>query len=151
MQNRHNPKESDVQWMVHHNQHSVVALHLVVSMNVWLLYDLNGVELIHNIAIMRNSACLLVNPITVYIYGFLWNFMKVVQSSDSMTALTYRFYQWIGTWCLPLAHVVLPAGLRDISTGSIQMTLVIRLRISKWNPLGTLCIIPEKKLHIYLD
>ena len=30
--------------MVHLNQHIVVALHLVVGMNVWLLYDLNGVE-----------------------------------------------------------------------------------------------------------
>ena len=44
VQNRHTQKGSDVQWMVHRNQHIVVALHLVVSMNVWLLYDLNGVE-----------------------------------------------------------------------------------------------------------
>ena len=27
------------------NQHIVAALHLVVSMNEWLLYDLSGVEL----------------------------------------------------------------------------------------------------------
>ena len=26
--------------MVHRNQHIAAALHLVVSMNVWLLYDL---------------------------------------------------------------------------------------------------------------
>ena len=44
MQNRHTPKGSEVQWMVHRNQHIVVALHLAVSMNVWLLYDLNGVK-----------------------------------------------------------------------------------------------------------
>ena len=31
--------------MVRCNQHIVAALHLVVSMNAWLLYDLNGVEL----------------------------------------------------------------------------------------------------------
>ena len=45
MQNRHTPKGSDVQWMVRRNQHIVAALHLVVSMNEWLLYDLSGVEL----------------------------------------------------------------------------------------------------------
>ena len=28
--------------MVHRNQHIVVAFHLVVSMNVWLLYDLKS-------------------------------------------------------------------------------------------------------------
>ena len=38
-------KRSDVQWMVRRNQHIVAALHLVVSMNEWLLYDLSGVEL----------------------------------------------------------------------------------------------------------
>ena len=27
------------------NQHTMAALHLVVSMNQWLLYDLSGVEL----------------------------------------------------------------------------------------------------------
>ena len=35
---------SDVQWMVHPNQHVAAAFHLVVSMNVWLLYELNGVK-----------------------------------------------------------------------------------------------------------
>ena len=30
--------------MAHRNQHIVDALRLIVSMNVWLLYDLNGVE-----------------------------------------------------------------------------------------------------------
>ena len=37
-------QKEDVQWMVHRNQHIVVAPHLVVSINVWLLYNLNGVE-----------------------------------------------------------------------------------------------------------
>ena len=34
VQNRLTPKESDIQWMLHRNQHIVVALHLVVSMKV---------------------------------------------------------------------------------------------------------------------
>ena len=44
MQNHHNPKGSDVQGMVHRNQHIDDALHLIVSMNACFLYDLNGVE-----------------------------------------------------------------------------------------------------------
>ena len=38
--------------------------------------------------IMRQSACLVFNPITVYSYGFLFNCTTVGQASDSMTALT---------------------------------------------------------------
>ena len=34
------------------------------------------------------SACLVVNPITVYSYGFLFNCTTVGRASDSMTALT---------------------------------------------------------------
>ena len=42
----------------------------------------------YNLDIMRQSACLVLNPITVYSYGFLFNCMAVGQASDSMTALT---------------------------------------------------------------
>ena len=38
--------------------------------------------------IMRQSACLVLNPITVYSYGFLFNCTTVGKASDSMTALT---------------------------------------------------------------
>ena len=34
--------------------------------------------------VMRQSACLVLNPITVYNYGFLFNCMTVGQVSDSM-------------------------------------------------------------------
>ena len=44
----------------------------------------------YNIDIMQQSACLVVNPITVYSYGFLFNCTTVGQASDSMTALTYK-------------------------------------------------------------
>ena len=37
---------------------------------------------------MRQSACLVLNPITVYSYGFLFNCTTVGQASDSMMALT---------------------------------------------------------------
>ena len=42
----------------------------------------------YNLEIMRQSACLVVNPITVYSYGFLFNCTTVGRASDSMTALT---------------------------------------------------------------
>ena len=42
----------------------------------------------YSLNIMRQSACLVLNPITVYSYGFLLNCTTVGQASDSMTALT---------------------------------------------------------------
>ena len=42
----------------------------------------------YNLDIMRQSACLVLNPITVYRFGFLFNCTTVGQASDSMTALT---------------------------------------------------------------
>ena len=41
-----------------------------------------------NFDVMRQSACLVVNPITIYSYGFLFICTMVGQASDSMTALT---------------------------------------------------------------
>ena len=42
----------------------------------------------YNLDIMWQSVCLVLNPITVYSYGFLFNCTTEVQASDSMTALT---------------------------------------------------------------
>ena len=42
----------------------------------------------YNLDVMRQSACLVLNPITVYSYDFLFNSMTVRQNSDSMTGLT---------------------------------------------------------------
>ena len=41
-----------------------------------------------NMESMRPSACLVVNPITVYSYGFLFNCTTLGQASDSMMVLT---------------------------------------------------------------
>ena len=57
----------------------------------------------YSLDIMRQSACLILNPITVYSYGFLFNCMTVGQASDSMTALTLSFNRWIGAPCLSVA------------------------------------------------
>ena len=42
----------------------------------------------YNLDIMRQSACLVVNPITGFSRGFLFNCTTVGQASDSMTSLT---------------------------------------------------------------
>ena len=42
----------------------------------------------YNLAIIGQSAGLVLNPITVYSYGFLFNCTTVGQASDSMMALT---------------------------------------------------------------
>ena len=41
------------------------------------------IRLGYNLDIMRQSACLVLNPITVYSYGFLLNCTTVGQASDS--------------------------------------------------------------------
>ena len=41
-----------------------------------------------NLDVIRQSACLVLNPITIYSYGFLFNCTAVGQVSDSMTVLT---------------------------------------------------------------
>ena len=51
---------------------------LNIEMNLCGYYNLN----------MENNIVLVLNPITVYSYGFLFNCTTVGQASDSMTALT---------------------------------------------------------------
>ena len=50
----------------------------------------------YNLDIMRQSACLVLNPTTVYSYGYLFNCTTEGQASDSMTALTQSFNLWVG-------------------------------------------------------
>ena len=57
----------------------------------------------YNLDIMRQSACLVLNPITIYSYGFLFNCTMVGHASDLMTALTSGFNRWVGAWCLSVA------------------------------------------------
>ena len=42
----------------------------------------------YNLDVMRLSACLVLNPIMVCSYGFLFNCTSVGQASDSITALS---------------------------------------------------------------
>ena len=58
----------------------------------------------YNLDIMRQSACLVLNIITVYNYGFLFNCLTVGQTSDSLTALSQSFNRWVGARCLSVAR-----------------------------------------------
>ena len=42
----------------------------------------------YNLGVMRQSACVVLNPITVYSYDFLFNCTTVGQATDSMSSLT---------------------------------------------------------------
>ena len=61
-------------------------------MNCWKTLSKNiiksYIKVGYNVDVMRQSACLVLNTITVDNYGFLFNFTTVGQASDSMTALT---------------------------------------------------------------
>ena len=46
--------------------------------------------------VLRQSACLVLNTIVVYIYVFLFNCTMVGQASDSMLALKLSFNRWVG-------------------------------------------------------
>ena len=52
----------------------------------------------YNLDVMQQSACLVLNPITVSSYGFLFNCTTVGQASESMTALTLSFNLRDGAW-----------------------------------------------------
>ena len=62
----------------------ILMIDLKISLNVG-----------YNMVIMRQSACLVVNPITVYSYSFCFNCTTVGQASDSITALTYSFNPFV--------------------------------------------------------
>ena len=66
---------------------SVIVLCFVVRYFMSILVK-SYIRVGYNLDIMRRSACLVLNPITVYSFGFLFNCTTVGQASDSMTALT---------------------------------------------------------------
>ena len=45
------------------------------------------IRVVYNLDIMRHSACLVLNPIMDYSYGFLFNCTTVGQASDSMKCI----------------------------------------------------------------
>ena len=54
----------------------------------------------YNMDNMRQSACQVVNPITVYSCGVLFNCMTVGQAPDCMAALTQSVHPLVSALCL---------------------------------------------------
>ena len=50
----------------------------------------------YSLDVMQQSACLVLNPITVSSYGSLFHCTTVGQASGSITALTLSFNWWVG-------------------------------------------------------
>ena len=48
----------------------------------------------YNINVEQQTACLVVNPITVGNFAFLFNFTPVGRTSDSLTVKTYLLMRW---------------------------------------------------------
>ena len=56
-----------------------------------------------NLDIVRQSACLVLVPVAVYSYGFLFDCTTVGRASGSVAALAWDFGRWVGAWCLSVA------------------------------------------------
>ena len=62
---------------------------LILVINLKRLIILNVIKRVgYNMDILRQSACFVVNPITVFSYDILFHCTTTGQASDSMTALT---------------------------------------------------------------
>ena len=57
----------------------------------------------YNLDIMQHYACLVLNPITVYSYGFLFNCTTVGQASAFHDGSDVKLYRWVGALCLSVA------------------------------------------------
>ena len=57
----------------------------------------------YGLGLMRQSACLVLGPVTVCCYGFLFSCAAVGRASGSVAALAWGFGRWVGAWCLSVA------------------------------------------------
>ena len=67
----------------------------------------------HSIDVLQQTACLVVNPITVGNFAFLFNRTPVGRTSDSLTVLKdLSIDEMVRTWCFICcqAHQGLPVG-----------------------------------------
>ena len=94
---------------INFNQNSMVTIYRIRKIVVKSYFAEQFRKLInrskglgYNPYIMRQTACLVVNPITVDSYALLFNCTKVVRASDSMTASSLSFHKWVGDWCFVL-------------------------------------------------
>ena len=81
----------------------------------------------YNINVFQQTACLVVNPITVGNFAFLFNCTSVGRTSDSMMVLTLRLIYWWDGRGLMLWLFVRPTGvyLLDFFCSGIQFYLLL--------------------------
>ena len=81
----------------------------------------------YNINVLQQTACLVVNPITVGSFAFLFNCTPVGRTSDSMMVPTWRHIHWWDGRGLMLWLFVGPTGvyLFDFFCSGIQFFLLL--------------------------
>ena len=81
----------------------------------------------YNINVLQQTSCLVVNPITVGNFAFLFNCTPVGRTSDSMMVPTERLIYWWDGRGLMLWLFVGPTGvyLLDFFCSSIQFNLLL--------------------------
>ena len=57
----------------------------------------------YGLDVVRQSACLVLDPITVCGYGFLFGCRMVGRALGSVMALAWGFGRWVVAWCLSVA------------------------------------------------
>ena len=75
-------------WLRTHWYTDLLQLCIAIPIKLPVTHNLLSHQNRVNMDIIRQSACLVLYPITVYSYGFLFNCTTVGQASDSMTALS---------------------------------------------------------------
>ena len=82
---------------------------------------------------MRQTACLVVNPIIVDGYASLFNCTTAVRASDLMTASSKNFNQWVGAW-----RYVFGLARRGLTIGfhllwhTVALAMSTRLYYNDW-------------------
>ena len=80
----------------------------------------------YNLNVMRQSACLVINPITVDCYAALFNCTPVDRASDSMMAptLSYSFCKKYYSNSIPTGSLLDSASESDSKSYELKMSII---------------------------
>ena len=78
----------------------------------------------YNINVLQQTACLVVNPITVGNFAFLFNCTLLGQTSDSMRVLTWRLIFWWDGWGLVLWLLSGPPGFTCWISFALELSFI---------------------------
>ena len=102
----------------------------------------------YNLNVMRQSECLVLNPITAYNFAALFNCTPVERASDSIMALSKAIhFSWLGP---ELFYLLLgPPGLNLLQISSRVAWQSRDLQLSR-NTLHTLCLFKLLKRDLFV-